>query len=454
MKKKNIFQLLTFLLLVGLWTINTDVQAAANKVCHYSFQATYADSDGENGTVTNTFEFDIKLQEAGNDGFDRYSVSDNSSGPFDMIKPRRGTSYGDYEFYVKHSDGCPEITIYQRRTGIAKKNTNQFYILVDAYDSQNETADAVRSACQGKDANTEVLSGYVCGNVFAPLSGEDVTPITTCDEEQIEQIKEKLTTAYEPIMERYRSLVEEIAQDRLDGSQFDSKDAAEKGCNALVERATAKTEELKNAYSQLNLGSVVKQEAEALKCNLPSDSDLLSNYERQITQQMNGLMGYGTTRKNDCINSANITSEEKTALKNDALDQLEDIKEENAQAAKDTTEKWKGYISSITSLGTDLNDSDINCRGLLGDDLLDIIDEIFGYVKIAAPILLLVLGSVDFAQVVLTEGTDNKDALKKATSKFVKRAIICVAIFFIPSILSYILHFIDGIGVDPLCGIK
>ena len=67
---------------------------------------------------------------------------------------------------------------------------------------------------------------------------------------------------------------------------------------------------------------------------------------------------------------------------------------------------------------------------------------------------MILLGSIDFGQVVLMEGTDNKDALKKATSRFVKRAIVCIAIFFLPTILSYILHFIDGVGVDPLCGIK
>ena len=49
---------------------------------------------------------------------------------------------------------------------------------------------------------------------------------------------------------------------------------------------------------------------------------------------------------------------------------------------------------------------------------------------------------------------DDKDALKKAGSKFIKRAIVCIAIFFVPTILSYILHYVDGTGVDPMCGIK
>lgn len=61
-------------------------------------------------------------------------------------------------------------------------------------------------------------------------------------------------------------------------------------------------------------------------------------------------------------------------------------------------------------------------------------------VQVAVPILILVLGSVDFGKAVLA---DDQDALKKATSKFVKRCIIGVAIFLVPIFLEILLNLVE-----------
>ncbi|HIT22448.1 MAG TPA: hypothetical protein IAB56_05760 [Candidatus Scybalousia intestinigallinarum] len=391
--------------------------------------------------------------EEGEDGHDRYQVGSVTTerGVIKVtITPRHGTSYGDNDFYVNHSDGCPEITLYQRRATTSKINTNKYYILADFADSQGETAQVVRDACVGKKENAEVLSGYICRNLLEPISGERL--LTTCSEDQLSEIESSLSTAYRSVTDLYNELAVEIDADKLDGSQFSTKSEAETGCGVLRERGEEKSSRLQSAYDNLNLGTLITDKATEFGCKLPADTDILNNYQRQITLQRDGLMTSATKRYNDCINTANITSDEKTDLKNEAQNNLEDIKEENAKDSQTVTDAWRGDLSSISALGDNL--TDLSCEGILGDDLLDKIDELFGYIKIAAPIILIVLGSVDFGQVVLTEGTDNKDALKKATSKFIKRAIICVAIFFVPTILSYILHFVDGIGADPLCGIK
>lgn len=109
------------------------------------------------------------------------------------------------------------------------------------------------------------------------------------------------------------------------------------------------------------------------------------------------------------------------------------------------------YQEMLCPEGSYGDEISIDCEGLLGDELLDLIARLLNYVQIGAPILLIVLGIVDFSQAILS---DDKDALKKATSKFVKRAIICVAIFFLPLIINLILKLIDGIPKDPMCGIK
>ncbi len=85
----------------------------------------------------------------------------------------------------------------------------------------------------------------------------------------------------------------------------------------------------------------------------------------------------------------------------------------------------------------------------------DVCCEIFGYsliskiktnilipLRIIAPILLLVLTTVDFAKIVFSE--NNKDGMPKAWKNFLKRAIATLIIFFASNIVSIIYGFIQG----------
>ena len=56
-------------------------------------------------------------------------------------------------------------------------------------------------------------------------------------------------------------------------------------------------------------------------------------------------------------------------------------------------------------------------------------------VKIIIPILLIVLGVVDYAKAVVSSDTDS---VQKATSTLIKRIIIGIAIFFIPTIVNLV----------------
>ena len=93
-----------------------------------------------------------------------------------------------------------------------------------------------------------------------------------------------------------------------------------------------------------------------------------------------------------------------------------------------------------------------NCEGILGDELLEFINKIFGWIQIAAPIIVIVLGGVEFAGAILQ---DDKDALKKASNKFIKRLIIAVALFFIPMILELLLKVFNEVSgsFSSTCGI-
>lgn len=95
-----------------------------------------------------------------------------------------------------------------------------------------------------------------------------------------------------------------------------------------------------------------------------------------------------------------------------------------------------------------------NCQELLGDGIIEIIELLFTWVKIMAPILLIIFGSLDYAKAVLA---NDNDALKKATSNFVKRAIAAAIIFFLPMLIELVFN-LDGLSEtrvgNPLCGIS
>lgn len=95
---------------------------------------------------------------------------------------------------------------------------------------------------------------------------------------------------------------------------------------------------------------------------------------------------------------------------------------------------------------------DLNCNGIIGEEALDFINEIFSWIQIVAPIFVIIISAVEFGGAVLQ---DDKDALKKASSKLIKRLIIAVALFFIPMILSFILDvFNEASGAfSSTCGI-
>lgn len=69
----------------------------------------------------------------------------------------------------------------------------------------------------------------------------------------------------------------------------------------------------------------------------------------------------------------------------------------------------------------------------------------FVALKIAVPIIIIVLGIVDFAKAVVS--SDDK-AISKATSSLFKRFIIGVIIFFVPTIVDVVFGFISDFTGD------
>lgn len=96
-----------------------------------------------------------------------------------------------------------------------------------------------------------------------------------------------------------------------------------------------------------------------------------------------------------------------------------------------------------------------NCEDLLGDEIVKMIKNCWNIVKILVPIILLVFGTLDFAKAVFS----GEDSMKKAQGKFIKRVIIAVCIFIIPSVLAFLLNVgndifgIFGENGTDICGL-
>jgi len=98
--------------------------------------------------------------------------------------------------------------------------------------------------------------------------------------------------------------------------------------------------------------------------------------------------------------------------------------------AKTQEKKW--MTQSTDKIYFDAN----SCEDLIGPELKEIIKEILNIVRVIVPVLLIILGMADFGKAVFA---GNADAMKKAQMTFVKRLIIAVIIFFVPTIVNIIL---------------
>ena len=107
----------------------------------------------------------------------------------------------------------------------------------------------------------------------------------------------------------------------------------------------------------------------------------------------------------------------------------------------------------------DTGNKGTGCEDVLGtgsgEDAVDLMRDILGYIRILAPIALIIFTAADFSVAVISQ--DN-DAMKKASSKVVKRAIMAAAIFLVPTIIRAILNLpgvrgaLTTLPSDPFCG--
>lgn len=92
----------------------------------------------------------------------------------------------------------------------------------------------------------------------------------------------------------------------------------------------------------------------------------------------------------------------------------------------------------------------VNCEKMFGsasdpESLRSLINEILQIPKIVVPIIIIVLGLLDFGKAVMAS---KEDEMRKAQSTFIKRVLIGVAVFFVPTIVDLLMYLADIVFVQ------
>ena len=113
----------------------------------------------------------------------------------------------------------------------------------------------------------------------------------------------------------------------------------------------------------------------------------------------------------------------------------------------DGVDKWKNNqtqkpeFQKPTTSNTDYDNICSSDEGV--KRALNIISTVISIVKWVAPLLIIVLGMVDFARASLS---DDEQAINKATTSLIRRVISGIIIFLIPTILIVLLEFMEQIS--------
>ena len=147
------------------------------------------------------------------------------------------------------------------------------------------------------------------------------------------------------------------------------------------------------------------------------DKDLKETLEKLI-------QSVGSNLDQAVAASTIMTSSEKTVANN------------NSNAIKTSAKQMATLDDPIDISGN------ISCDSLLGSpndsgSLYSLINTLFRYIQIIAPILLIVFGGVDFGKAVLSS---DQEELKKAQARFIKRCIAALALFFLPYMVKWLME--------------
>ena len=163
------------------------------------------------------------------------------------------------------------------------------------------------------------------------------------------------------------------------------------------------------------------------------------NGGKSCYDNVNSATGYVDELKEFCSQS---TGGRGLFIYDSATDQnIPDMCLQNCLKLNDNLNNLKKQYGIDVSPG--LNECNFSAR------LIVWINNIVRWIKYILPVIVIILGILDFMKAV---GSDKEDDMKKAQGKFMKRLIAAALVFIVPLILEFILTKM-GFGYGT-CGIK
>ena len=83
------------------------------------------------------------------------------------------------------------------------------------------------------------------------------------------------------------------------------------------------------------------------------------------------------------------------------------------------------------------------CESKTGYSIMGFLGTILMIIKICVPIILILIGSIELVKCIIS----NSEEMKKSISKLIKKAIIGLTIFFVPSIVMFLTN-LTGVNFD------
>ena len=175
---------------------------------------------------------------------------------------------------------------------------------------------------------------------------------------------------------------------------------------------------------------------EVLKCTCPIDKHnrtCLDWYIRDLMGDPDQNDGFRGRRQNKIDNAyrknENLDEEAKKRIE-DASNKAKESNKKQLELIRLEIRRWMGRFSKGIA--------GESCSSVLSEDLKDKIKQYINYGRVIVPILLIVLGMVDFGKAVLIQ--EKNDSNNIAFTTFIKRCIIAVSIFFLPLVLSILIN--------------
>lgn len=128
---------------------------------------------------------------------------------------------------------------------------------------------------------------------------------------------------------------------------------------------------------------------------------------------------------------------------------------------KDTIEQTKKVAENSNKTENEKQETQktedvVDCYGIFGDpskedSTIYMIQKVLNYIKVLAPLLVVLLSGIDFAKNAMS---GDQDEMKKATKKLVTRLACAVGVFLAPFLTGFIINFINKTSRDTTCNIK